>query len=137
MDFSSLPLLPADVSFGDVLWALVVAFFMVIFIVLLFQVFADLFRDPELSGWAKAGWTFFIIVLPFLGLLVYVIVRGRGMTERQNQARQEQQAQFDTYVRQTAGTGGAADEIAKAKGLLDSGAITQQEFEALKAKQLG
>jgi Short C-terminal domain/Phospholipase_D-nuclease N-terminal len=109
---------------------------MVIFIVLLFQVFGDLFRDRDLSGWAKAAWTIFIIVLPFLGLLVYVIARGRGMADRSVKAQRDAQQEFDTYVKDVAGTGGPADEIAKAKRLLDSGAITQEEFEALKRKQL-
>src|SRR4249920_2539161 len=98
MDVTSAPLLPLDISFGNVLWALVVGFFMVIFLVLLFQVFGDLFRDPELSGWAKAGWTIFIIFVPFLGLLVYVIARGGGMAERRYQAAQHSQAEFDAYV---------------------------------------
>ncbi len=136
MDVHSAPLLPLDIGFGNVLWAMVVAFFMVIFLVLLFQVFGDLFRDHDLSGWAKAAWTIFIIVLPFLGLLVYVIARGRGMAERRVADVQRSQEQFDAYVRQTAGTGGPAEEIAKAKALLDSGAITQEEFETLKRKQL-
>jgi hypothetical protein len=95
-----------------------------------------LFRDRELSGWAKAAWTIFIIVLPFLGLFVYVIARGRGMAERRVKAVQRSQAELDAYVRETAGSGGAADEIAKAKGLLDSGRSPQEEFEALKRKQL-
>jgi hypothetical protein len=136
MDVHSAPLLPLDIGFGNILWAMVIGFFMVIFLVLLFQVFGDLFRDQDLSGWAKAAWTIFIIVLPFLGLLVYVIARGRGMAERRVADMQRSQEQFNAYVRETAGTGGPAEEIAKAKELLDSGAITQEEFEAIKRKQL-
>jgi hypothetical protein len=136
MDFHSAPFLPLDIGFGNVLWALVVAFFMVIFLVMLFQVFGDLFRDHDLSGWAKAAWAIFIIVLPFFGLFVYLIARGRGMAERRVAEMQRSQEQFNAYVKQTAGTGGPADEIAKAKALLDSGAITQEEFETLKQKQL-
>lgn len=136
MDVHSAPLLPLDIGFGNILWAMVIGFFMVIFLVLLFQVFGDLFRDQDLSGWAKAAWTIFIIVLPFLGLLVYVIARGRGMAERRVADMQRSQEQFNAYVRETAGAGGPAEEIAKAKELLDSGAITQEEFEAIKRKQL-
>jgi ABC-type multidrug transport system fused ATPase/permease subunit len=136
MDVHSAPLLPLDIGFGNILWAMVIGFFMVIFLVLLLQVFGDLFRDQDLSGWAKAAWTIFIIVLPFLGLLVYVIARGRGMAERRVADMQRSQEQFNAYVRETAGTGGPAEEIAKAKELLDSGAITQEEFEAIKRKQL-
>jgi hypothetical protein len=109
---------------------------MVIFIVLLFQIFGDLFSDDSLSGWAKAGWTIFIILVPFLGILVYVIARGKGMTERRARDVETAQKQFDARVREVAGSGGPAEEIARAKELLDSGAITQEEFEAIKRKQL-
>lgn len=128
---------PANISFGEFLLSLLIIFFMIIFFIILFQVLIDLFRSKDLSGWAKAGWALFIIVLPFLGLFIYLIVRGQSMAERQlDDARKNQEA-FDDYVRQTAGSGGPTAEIAKAKELLDSGAITQDEFEAIKRKQLG
>ena len=100
----------------------------------LFSIFTDLFRDRKLNGWAKAAWFVFLIFLPFVTALVYLIARGRGMGERQaEQIREVKQAQ-DDYIRQVAG--GPAAEIAEAKKLLDSGAITQAEFEALKARAL-
>jgi hypothetical protein len=130
--------LALDISFGEFLWSLLIIFFMIVFFVILFQVVFDLFRDHELSGWAKAGWLIFIIVLPFLGLFVYLIVRGKGMAERSARQQIEAKQQFDDYVRETAGGGGgAATEIASAKKLLDEGAISQEEFEAIKRKALG
>ena len=132
--------LTLDISFGEFLWSLVIIFFMIIFFIMLFQVLTDLFRSHDVSGWAKAGWVLFLIILPFLGVLVYVIVRGRGMAERQAKAQTEAKESMDEYIRQTAGAGGgggAAAEIAHAKRLLDEGAISQEEFEALKRKALG
>ena len=126
-----------DVSFGQFLWSLLIIFFMIIFFVILFQVIFDLFRDHSLSGWAKAAWVLFIIVLPFLGILVYLIARGPSMAERAAKDQAASKQAFDDYVRQTAGGQGAAGEIASAKALLDQGAITQEEFDALKAKALG
>ncbi|HSJ73753.1 MAG TPA: SHOCT domain-containing protein [Miltoncostaeaceae bacterium] len=130
--------LTLDISFGEFLWSLVIIFFMIVFFVILFQVVFDLFRDHELSGWAKAGWLIFIIVLPFLGLFVYLIVRGKGMAQRSAREQVEAKQQFDAYVRETAGGGGgAATEIANAKKLLDEGTISQEEFDAIKRKALG
>jgi H+/Cl- antiporter ClcA len=129
--------LTLDISFGEFLWSLVIIFFMIVFFVILFQVVFDLFRDHELSGWAKAGWLIFIIVLPFLGLFVYLIVRGKGMSERAIKQQVESKQEFDAYVRETAGAGGPATEIANAKKLLDEGAISQEEFDAIKSKALG
>ena len=129
-----------DIGSGEILLWMLWFFLFVIWFWLLLTIFGDLFRDHEVSGWAKALWVVFIIVLPFLGILVYLIVRGGGMAQRQAAAMQQAQAQFDDYVRQTAGTSGggsAADQISKAKDLLDSGAISQAEFDALKAKALG
>ncbi len=128
--------LALDISFGEFLWSLVIIFFMIVFFVILFQVVFDLFRDHELSGWAKAGWLIFIIVLPFLGLFVYLIVRGKSMSERAVKEQVEAKQEFDQYVRETAG-GGAAAEIANAKKLLDEGTISQEEFDAIKRKALG
>jgi Short C-terminal domain/Phospholipase_D-nuclease N-terminal len=130
--------LTLDISFGEFLWSLLIIFFMIVFFVILFQVVFDLFRDHELSGWAKAGWLILIIVLPFLGLFIYLIVRGKGMAERSAKEQIQAKQEFDQYVRETAGGGGgSAAEIANAKKLLDDGAITQEEFEALKRKALG
>jgi hypothetical protein len=126
----------ADYPFLDVLWTLIIFFCWVAWIWLLIIIFSDLFRR-DLSGWAKAGWVILLIVLPFLGTLIYVIANGKGMTERRVRDVAAAQAQFDDHVRSVAGTGGgAAGEIETAKQLLDSGAITQQEFDQLKAKAL-
>ena len=129
----------ADYPFLDILWTMIIFFCWVAWIWLLIMVFSDLFRR-DVSGWAKAAWVVFLIILPFLGVLIYLIAEGKGMTERRVQEMQASQAQFDTYVRsvatETGGGGGSAHEIEKAKSLLDSGAITQPEFEQLKAKAL-
>lgn len=127
--------LALDISFGEFLWSLVIIFFMIVYFVILFQVVFDLFRDHELSGWAKAGWLLFIIVLPFLGLFVYLIVRGQGMAERSAKDQADAKQEFDTYVRETAGSG-PTTEIANAKQLLDEGTISQEEFDAIKRKAL-
>jgi hypothetical protein len=125
----------ADYPFMDVLWSMIIFFCWVAWIWLLILCFSDLFRR-HVSGWAKAAWVVFLIILPFLGVLIYLIAEGKGMTERRVQEAQVSQANFDQYVKQVAADGGSAGEIAKAKELLESGAITQQEFEALKAKAL-
>ena len=129
-------LFAADYPFLDVFWTMILFFFWVAWIWVLITVFIDLFRRHDASGWVKALWIVFLIFLPFLGVLVYVIVNGRGMTERRVKEVQADQAQFDEYVQSVAAKGGAASEIEKAKGLLDSGAITQAEFDSLKAKAL-
>ena len=128
----------ADYPFLDVLWTMLVIFAWVIWFWLLITVFADLFRRHDTSGGMKALWIVFVIVLPFLGVLIYLIANGTGMAERNMQQAQAQQASMDAYVRSVASSsgGGAADEIARAKQLLDSGAITQAEFDAIKAKAL-
>src|SRR6516164_7469855 len=122
-------------TFWQVVWTMFIFFLWVIWLWLLFTVFIDIFRNHQSSGFAKAGWSVFVIVLPFLGVFVYLLAEGKGMAERNVQRAQAQQAQMDTYVRSVAGAG-SADEIAKAKGLLDSGAISQAEFDQLKAKAL-
>ena len=108
----------------------------VIWFWLLIMIFGDLFRDDELSGWAKAAWAFFVIIAPYLGIFVYLIVRGGGMQKRALAAHQAQQQQFESYVRQTAGSSGAADQISSAKALLDDGTITQAEFDKIKRDAL-
>jgi hypothetical protein len=124
-------------TFGQAMWTMLVFFCWILFFWLLFVVLGDLFRRTDIGGWAKAGWCVFVILLPFLGILVYLIAEGKAMGERSMQQAQAQQAQMDSYVRSVAASGGgAADEIAKAKQLLDSGAITQAEFDGIKAKAL-
>jgi hypothetical protein len=127
--------LAADYPFMDVLWTMLLFFLWVIWIWIVVSVLMDVFRRHDIGGWAKAAWVIFVVVLPWVGVLVYLIAQHDGMRERSlEQARSQKQA-FDEYVRDTAG-GGSAGEIAKAKELLDAGAITQQEFEALKTKAL-
>ena len=126
----------ADYPFMDLLWSMIIFFAWVAWIWILIVILTDVFRRHDIGGWTKALWTIFLVVIPFLGVLVYLIAQHDGMAERQQKDVQAQQAQFDSYVRQAAGTGGGgpASEIAKAKELLDSGAITQSEFDTLKAK---
>jgi hypothetical protein len=126
----------AAYSFGDVMWTMLVFFLWILFFWMLFTVFGDLFSRHDISGWAKAGWTLFVIILPFLGIFIYLIVEGKSMGERAMARAQSQQSQMDDYVRSVASTGSATEEIAKGKQLLDSGAITQAEFDALKSKAL-
>ena len=123
-------------SLGDFLWTLLVIFFMFVYFVLLFQVIGDLFRRHDVGGWKKAAWILFLILLPFVGLFVYFIANSQGMADRNIQAVKQSQEQFDSYVKQVASESGPADQIAKAKQLLDSGAITQEEFDSIKAKAI-
>ena len=125
----------ADYPFMDVLWSMIIFFFWVIWIWIVITVLVDIFRRHDISGWAKAAWVIFVVILPWLGVLVYLIAQHDGMRERSIKQAQGQQRAFDDYVRETAG-GGAAADIAKAKELLDTGAITQAEFESLKSKAL-
>ena len=124
----------ADYPLLDVIWTMFVFFAWVIWFWILITVFADLFRRHDISGWAKAGWMLFVIILPFLGVLIYLGTQGKGMAERHEKAAQAQKAQMDDYVRGVAG--GPAGEISHAKQLLDSGAISQAEFDQLKQKAL-
>jgi Short C-terminal domain len=126
----------ATYTFGDVMWTMFVFFAWILFFWLLFGVFGDLFSRHDLSGWAKAGWCVFVIILPFLGIFVYYISQGKGMGERAQQRAQAQQSEVDSYVRSVAASGSPTEEIAKGKELLESGAITQAEFDQLKAKAL-
>ena len=122
--------------FWDLMWTMIVFFVWILWFCLLFEIIFDVFRRHDLSGLGKTGWLIFVIILPFLGVFIYVITQSQGMTERKLERIGAQQAQMDNYVRQTAGSGGAAAEIEKGKTLLDSGAITQAEFDALKQKAL-
>ena len=131
-------MLATDYPFLDLMWTMVIFFLWILWFWLLFTVFADIFRRHDLSGWGKAGWLIFTILLPFLGVFVYLITQNVGMTERNLERARAHRAQFDDYVRETAGGGGggATAEIERAKSLLDSGAITQSEFDAIKQKAL-
>jgi predicted PurR-regulated permease PerM len=122
--------------FLDVLWTIFIFFIWVAWLFLLFRIIFDVFRRHDISGGKKALWIIFIVFLPFIGVLVYLIVNGNKMTQRDVENARASQAQFDDYVRQTAGSGGSAAEIARAKELLDTGAITPAEFEQLKQKAL-
>ena len=127
-------MLAADYPFLDVLWTMFIFFLFVIWIWILITVFVDIFRRRDTSGFAKALWIIFVILTPYLGVLIYLIVNHDGMAERTVKHMQAQQAATDDYIRTV--SGGSAAEIEKAKGLLDSGAITQAEFESIKAKAL-
>ncbi|MGA8485980.1 MAG: SHOCT domain-containing protein [Gaiella sp.] len=131
-------MLATDYPFLDLMWTMVIFFVWILWFWLLFTVFADIFRRHDLSGLGKTGWIVFAILLPFLGVFIYLITQNVGMTERNLQRSGAERDRFDDYVRQTAGAGegGAASEIDRAKQLLDSGAITQTEFETLKQKAL-
>jgi hypothetical protein len=118
------------------MWTMLIFFLWIMWFWLLFTVWADIFRRHDTSGWGKAGWLIFTIVLPFLGVFVYLIAESQGMADRNIQRMQKQQQQFDDYVRTTASGGDAATQIQTAKGLLDSGAITQAEFDSIKQKAL-
>ena len=129
-------MLIADYTFLEGLWWMFVFFAWVIWFWLLITVFADIFRRHDTSGFSKVLWIIFVIILPFLGVFVYLIANHEGMADRNVERAQSQQAQMDQYVKSVAGGGGSAAEIEKAKGLLDSGAITQAEFDSIKAKAL-
>jgi hypothetical protein len=126
----------ADYPFLDVFWTMIVFFLWVAWFWLLITVATDIFRRRDIGGGKKALWLIFMLFVPFLGVLVYLIANNDEMTQRNIERAQAQQAQMDDYVRTTAGTGGATAEIERAKGLLDSGAISQAEFDAIKQKAL-
>jgi hypothetical protein len=129
-------LIAADYPFLDVFWTILIFFAWVAWLMILFRVFADIFRRHDVSGWGKAAWLVFVIVLPFLGVLIYLIANGDHMAKRDVEQSQAARAEFDDYVKSVADAGGPAAEIDKAKQLLDSGAITQAEFDAIKAKAI-
>jgi hypothetical protein len=124
----------ADYPFLDVFWSMIIFFVWVIWIWIVITVLIDVFRRHDIGGFAKALWVIFVVILPWLGVLIYLIAEHDGMRERSMKQAQAQKAEFDDYVRETAG--GSAGEIAKAKELLDSGTITQEEFDAIKAKAI-
>jgi hypothetical protein len=126
----------AEYPFLNIFWTMIIFFVWVCWIWMVIGIFGDIFSRHDISGWAKAGWSVFVIVLPFLGVLIYLIANGQSMAERRAGQAQASRAEFDDYVKTVATNGGPAGEIEKAKQLLDSSAITQAEFDALKAKAL-
>ena len=126
----------ADYPFLNILWTMIIFFAWVAWIWILVTILIDVFRRRDESGWVKALWVIFLIVLPFIGVLVYLIVNHDGMADRSAEVARAQKADMDDYVRSVAGGGGAAGEIEKAKRLLDTGAITQAEFDQIKARAL-
>ena len=123
--------------FLNVLWDILIIFAWILFIWVAIVVFGDLFRRRDISGWAKAAWVVFIVVIPWIGVLAYLIFNHDGMAERGEKQSRAAQASFDEYVRQAAGQSGPASEIDTAKKLLDAGTISQAEFDAIKARALG
>jgi Trk-type K+ transport system membrane component len=128
--------LASDYPFLDIVGTMLIFFAAVIWFWILVRVLVDVFRRHDLSGWSKAAWTLFLIVAPFLGVLIYLIAHGKDMGQRDIEQAQASQAQFDQYVKSVAAEDGAATQIAEAKRLLDSGTITQAEYDTLKAKAL-
>ena len=128
-------MIAASYPFLDVLWTLIIIFAWVIWFWLLITVFADIFRRHDIGGGTKALWVIFVIILPFLGVLIYLIAESKGMAERNQKQVQAAQQQTDEYIRNVAGSD-PAEQIAKAKQLLDAGTISSAEFDALKQKAL-
>ena len=126
----------ADYPFLDILWTMIIFFTLVVWIWIMIVILTDVFRRRDESGWVKAAWVIFLIVLPFLGALVYLIANHDGMADRSAKQAAGQKAQFDEYVKDVASTSGPADQIGTAKKLLDDGTITQAEFDSIKAKAL-
>ena len=129
-------MLLAEFTLGDALLTVIEIFLFVLYFWILITIFGDLFRDHELSGWAKAGWILVIFFVPFLGMLVYLIARGEGMRERTVREQADMRRHMDDYIRETAGGGSSVDELAKLSDLKDKGAISDEEFERAKAKLL-
>ncbi|MEV7866557.1 SHOCT domain-containing protein [Streptomyces sp. NPDC088124] len=128
--------LAVDYPLLNAFWTMMMILLCVLWFMLLFRVIGDIFRDDELSGWGKSGWTIFVILLPFLGVFVYLIARGRSMGEREMKQARRNEEQFRSYVRQSAGTGSQAEELSRLADLKNHGEITAAEFEQAKAKVL-
>ena len=126
----------ADYPFLNIFWTMIIFFAWVAWIWILVMIFSDLFRRHDSSGWKEALWVVFLICIPFLGALVYLIANGNGMAQRSAEQHRQAEEQFKGYVQSVASSNGSASELTKAKELLDSGAITQAEFDSLKAKVL-
>ncbi len=129
-------MLAYDYPILGLFWTMLMIFLWVAWLMLLFHVIFDIFRSDDLSGWGKAGWMLLVLVVPLLGVLIYLIARGDKMTQRQIDQAQAQQAQFDDYVRNVSSSGSTADELAKLSDLKANGTISENEFEAQKAKLL-
>jgi predicted PurR-regulated permease PerM len=129
-------MLVASYPLLDVFWTILIIFAWIAWFMLLFRVLGDVFSRHDIGGWSKVLWIIFVIALPFLGVFVYLIAESQGMTDRSMESAKANQQQFDDYVRATASSDGPAAEIESAKQLLDSGAITQDEFDTMKAKAL-
>ena len=129
-------MLATDYPLLEVFWTMLIFFAFIVWIWILFTVLADIFRRRDISGFAKVMWIIFVVVLPYLGVFVYLIAEHQGMNERSLKAQQDVQSEFDQYVQSVAGKGDPADQIAKAKELLDRGTINQAEFEEVKRKAL-
>ena len=123
-------------SFWDVVWFIVISFAFVAYLMVMFMIIGDLFRDREASGWAKAAWIVALIFFPLVTSLVYLVVKGKGMTERSQRTQQEMKAQQDAYIREVAGKPSPTEQIAQAQAMLAQGVISQAEFDSLKAKAL-
>jgi hypothetical protein len=130
----ALPL--ADVSFGELLLISLEIFFFVIWIWILITILTDLFRDHEISGWSKAAWCLFLVIVPFLASLIYLIARGNGMRDRTIKAQADAKKHFDEYVQTQAHTGSSADELHKLSELKAKGDLSQAEFDQAKSKLL-
>ena len=130
-------MLAYDYPLLGAMWTMFVFFLWIAWLFLLFKIFGDIFRSKDMGGGAKALWCIFVIIAPFLGTFIYIIARGQGMGERDIEAYQTQKAQFDAYVRETASSGGTADQLSKLADLKAQGVLTDAEFEAQKAKLLG
>ena len=128
--------LASSYPFLSVFWSMLVFFVWIWWFILLFRIVGDIFSRDDIGGWSKTLWLIFVLFLPFLGVFIYVIVENDGMTKRAMEKVSAQRQQMDDYVRATASSGGPAGEIEQAKQLLDSGAITQAEFDTLKQKAL-
>jgi heme exporter protein D len=129
-------MLAYDYPLLGLFWTMIIFFLWIAWLFLLFRVFADIFRSKDMGGFAKALWSIFVIIVPFFGVFLYVIVHGRAMSERDVADAKQREAEFQAYVRETAGSAGSAEEIAKLADLHDKGVITDEEFAAQKAKLL-
>lgn len=123
-------------SFWDVVWFICISFLFVAYLMVLFTILGDLFRDKQMSGWGKAAWVVALIIFPLITSLIYLVARGRSMGDRQAEAASAMQAQQEAYIKQVAGKASPADQIAQAKAMLEAGVITQAEYDRLKEKAL-
>jgi hypothetical protein len=129
----------ADVGLAELFWTMLWLFFLFMFIWIFVALLSDLFRDHETSGWAKAAWILLLVLIPLLGSLIYIIVRGPGMAERAAKSEAKARANFDSYIRETAASSGSSpvDELTRLAQLRDNGTISDAEFESMKARVVG